>query len=107
MKQKKKTKIGLGQKIEPKTIKAIRKGKQIWKLKNSQQTRSISVQGGEVGVTVKDKGTHKPYLSSPADIKLKITQLEQELEIWWDNVSNCAKQIKRRNKELRELRYEK
>jgi len=29
--KKKKTKIGLGQRVEPKTIPAIRKGKQIWK----------------------------------------------------------------------------
>lgn len=39
---------------------------------NSPQTRSNSVQGGEVGVTTKKKEVHRPDFSSPADTPNKI-----------------------------------
>jgi len=39
---------------------------------NNQQTRSNSVQGDEVGNTLKQNGTHKPSVSSSADIKEKV-----------------------------------
>jgi predicted nucleic acid-binding Zn-ribbon protein len=37
--------------------------------------------------------------------ELKIKQLEQELEIWYQSLLNCEDKIKRIRDELRELRW--